>query len=331
MSPDDLVASFFVAWMQHDLARWHRDYDDHFRPLPEADRASVRRRFKEACAHYRAQLASPPAAGERSPLTIPPGNFTEGGIAHRALLSVNTDRPAVHRQWHEHDLARLAIRLDTAEKALALAEHVRDHDGIAKGKTLCEHISGLIRTKRSKIPADRAPPNIGMTPGQQIARNRRLLTASAAIRDFLDSGEPLPELDTIEHYRERLTDREYIASLAYRTHQLALARRPNPEDFATVFALATIRRAGRKGIPLYCSKQDRNELTIEHCQWRDRLTAIEFDLIAHNGTASARALGVTAKRTGPATWLVSQPNPAIDYRSLLRQTALNAFLSELGE
>lgn len=325
----DIAAALFVAWFHDDKQRGLDIWAQHkLRELPPADLDEIRTEFKAACARQRDHDAHPPQAGQRQPLKVPLSNFREGGIAQRALEKLNPNRTAVHHRWRQEDEQRLWARLERAEEKLAMAYHVNDHDSAATLERLVEVIKGMLRTVGTHWPAERARDGHGITPAQLIATNRRLYARAVAVRDFLDSGEELPELPTNEQLFERLRNPEYLRSLSYSTQQLFLEKKRGPHEHATAFAVAMIRRCQKAGIPVFCTSQQGSVLVIEHCEWGASLTDTEHRMIALSGKMSARALNLAASWQAPSTWIIGQADSAIDYGALLKVKALDEFLDK---
>lgn len=328
----EIVAALFVAWAHGDRAKGRQLWEAYgVHELLSGDLDFVRREFKAACRRHRAQLAAPPVRGERRPLAVPLSNFREGGIAHRAILTLDANRTALHQRWRQEDEERLWHRLGDAEERLELARHINDHETAAELGRLVEQLKGQLRMVGKGWPADRARDGQGQTAEQQIARNRRLHAKAEAVKAFRDSGEELPELPTNEQRFDRLRDAEYIRSLAYGVQQLGLPLKRGPHEHALAFASAMVRRGRKAGVPVYCAHHDASCVVVEHCQWGDSLTAIEHEMIAHLGFMSARALNLRVDWLKPSTWIIGEPDADIDYGGLLRRKALEDYMTARGE
>jgi len=325
-----------VAWVHHDRERgryiWERNQ---IRELPTADFEYVRSQFKAATALYRANFDADLVASERTPLAIPRSDFKPGGISERALRTLDVDRRGVHQRQQEQDRADLAERDRAAYAKAEMAKHVGDADGL---KEALATIRGLRRRAYMidhEVPSGRLRHGYGVDPQAMIDKNKRQFAESGRAAKLsavaLETGR-LPVLATTYQYVARLTDWDYINSVAYSTRQLDVHLHGKPYTVDApeliVFVRAVVRRCKLRGIPMFGRSIDiaARTVSIDHCKWSGILTDHEYSMLAELVTATAGALGLRVSWPGQSNWIVSEVEDPELFRPLLQRNALRAWV-----
>lgn len=329
---DDVVSSMYCAWWLEDTSRWKAELAD-VRTLPVEDQRYIREQLYAAIDRRNEQLDAASEVTERTAVPVPRSNFKPGGNAERALRTLNSDRKAVRDSWQAEDRARLLARYREAHAAAVERKEAGDVEG---QKLAIARLHEIERQARRLEEGRRSPPLsiYETTPDLLIERNnRQLAEAERTARAIAQAGDgQLPALRTNEEYVYRLTDWDYVDSVAYSTRQLLVHtggyRTTVEAPELIVLVLAVVGRARRRGIPLFGSGIDipRRTITIEHCKWEGKLTDHECAMLAELVTATAVALGLTVSWPGRSVWMVAPVEDEAPFRLLLERKALRAWV-----